>query len=244
MVVKLRTARIRSPSHRAREASEQGESFVSGGPRTRTCGRTQWSRSPVREAPAHLKERPRVRHIAASQAVEREMVQAALDDVLDASIDPRVVAAASGAPSLMKMFNLEDQSRAEQAVDELKQIETSAEAVENDVVSDAIPAVPHLPPTLALVHIRSEDRFNRHVYNAFVVFGATTRVAAILSREVITMKGLAKLAHGGGSYAEKWIAGVAKRLNTGESIVITPVLTQRVCNLAWYCMDWVRRGIS
>ena len=66
----------------------------------------------------------------------------------------------------------------------------------------------------------------------------------ILSREVITMKGLAEIAHGGGSNTEKWIAGVAKRLNIGESRVITPVLTQRVCNLAWYCMDRVRRGIT
>ena len=51
----------------------------------------------------------------------------------------------------------------------------------------------------------------------------------ILSREVITMK---------------WIAGVAKRLNKGESSVITPLSTQRVCNLAWYCMDRVRRDIT
>jgi hypothetical protein len=58
------------------------------------------------------------------------------------------------------------------------------------------------------------------------------------------MKGLAELAHGGGGTAEKWITGVAKRLNSGESTVITPVLTQRVCNIAWYCMDRDRRGIS
>ena len=36
---------------------------------------------------------------------------------------------------------------------------------------------------------------------------------------------------------------MAKRLNTGLSTVITPVLMQRVCNLAWYCMDRDRRGI-
>ena len=41
------------------------------------------------------------------------------------------------------------------------------------------------------------------------------------------MKGLAELAHGGGCNAEEWITGVAKRLNTGESTVVTPVLTQR-----------------
>ena len=33
---------------------------------------------------------------------------------------------------------------------------------------------------------------------------------------------------------------MAKRINTG----ITPVLTQRVCNVAWHSMDRVRRGIS
>ena len=60
-----------------------------------------------------------------------------------------MVAAASGAPSLMDMFNLEDQSRAEQAVDELEQIETPAEAAEDVGVSDAIPTVPRLPPPLA-----------------------------------------------------------------------------------------------
>ena len=69
----------------------------------------------------------------------------------------------------------------------------------------------------------SESRFDKNMYNSFLVCGATTRVAAFLSREVVTMKGLAELAHGGGSNAEKWIAGVAKRLNTGESTVITPV---------------------
>ena len=82
------------------------------------------------------------------------------------------------------------------------------------------------------------------MYNAFVICGANTRVAAFLSREVVTMKGLAKLAHGGGKNVEKGITGVAKRLNTGESTVITPVLMQRVCILAWYCMDRDRRGIT
>ena len=180
----------------------------------------------------------------ASPATVSETVQADLDDASDASTDPRVAAAASGAPSIIDMFSLQDQSRAEHAVNELEHIETSAEAVEDDGVSDIIPTAPRLPPTPAQVRIHSEDRFDRHVYNAFIVCGATTRVAAFLSREVITMKGLTELAHGGGSNAEKWIAGVAKRLNTGESTVITPILTQRVCNLAWYCMDRVRRGIT
>ena len=179
-----------------------------------------------------------------SRATEEEPVQADLDDASDASIDRRIVAAASGASSLLEVFGIEDQERVDQAVRELEQIETSAEAAEDDGVSDAIPAVPRLPPTPAQVRIRSRDRFDRHVYNAFVVCGATTRVAAFLSREVVTMKGLAELAHGGGSNAEKWIAGVAKRLNTGESTVITPVLTQRVCNLAWYSKDRDRRGIT
>jgi len=111
-------------------------------------------------------------------------------------------------------------------------------------VSNAILAVHRLPPTPAQVRIRSDDRFDKHVYNAFVVCGATTRVAEFLSREVVMMKGLAILAYGGGSNAEKWIIGVAKRLNTGESTMIPPVLTQRVCNLAWYCMDRVRPGIT
>ena len=120
MVVKLRTARIRRRNRRAREASEQGESVVRGDPRTCTRGRTQRSRAPVREAPTRVKERPRGRRTAASRAVERETVQADLDDASGASIDPRMVAAASGAPCLIDMFNLEDQSRAEQAVDELE----------------------------------------------------------------------------------------------------------------------------
>ena len=91
----------------------------------------------------------------------------------------------------------------EQAVNELEQIETFAEAVEDDGVSDAIPAVPRLSATPAQLRIRSEDRFDKNVYNAFLVCDATTRVAAFLSREVVTMKGLAELAQGGGSNAEK-----------------------------------------
>ena len=111
-------------------------------------------------------------------------------------------------------------------------------------MSDARPAVPRLPPTPAQVRVQTEDRFNRYIYDAFVVCGATTRVAAFLSREIVTMKGLAELAHGGGGNVEKWITGVAKRLHTGESAVITLVLTQRVCNLAWYYRDRDKRGIS
>ena len=73
----------------------------------------------------------------ASRATISEPVQAYLDDASDASFDPREVAAASGDPSLMNMFSLEDQSRAEQAVVELEQIETAVEADEGDGVSDA-----------------------------------------------------------------------------------------------------------
>ena len=69
------------------------------------------------------------------------------------------------------------------------------------------------------------------MYNTFVVCGATTKVAAFLSREVVTMKVLAELAYGGGK-------------NVNKSTVINPVVTQRVCNLAWYCMDRDRRGIA
>ena len=127
---------------------------------------------------------------------------------------------------------------------ELEQLQTAVEEDEDDGVSDARPAVPRLPPTPAQVRVQVENRFNCYIYDAFVVCGATTRVATFLAREVITMKGLAELAHGEGSNAEKWIAGVAKCLNTVENTVITPVLPQRVCNLAWYCMDRVRRGIS
>ena len=53
----------------------------------------------------------------------------------------------------------------------------SAEAVEDVDVSNARPAVPRLAPTPAQVRIRTEDRFNRYVYDVFVVCGATTRVA-------------------------------------------------------------------
>ena len=98
-------------------------------------------------------------------------------------------------------------------------------------MSDAIPVVPRLPLSPAQVRIRSEDRFDRHVYNAFVYAVQPRGLPHFWSKEVVTMKSLAELAHGGGSNAEKWIFGVAKRLNTGESTVITPVLTKRVCNL-------------
>lgn len=111
-------------------------------------------------------------------------------------------------------------------------------------MSDAIPAVPRLRPTPAQVRIQTGDRINRYIYDAFVVCDANTRVAEFLAREVVTMKGLAELAHGEGRYGEKWSTGVAKRLDTGKSSVITPISTQRVCNLALYCMDRVRRGIS
>ena len=78
----------------------------------------------------------------------------------------------------MDMFNMEDQSRADQAVSELELLETMVEVEEGDSVRDAIQAVPRLPPTPAQVRIQSEDRFDRYVYNAFVICGANTRVAA------------------------------------------------------------------
>ena len=46
--------------------------------------------------------------MVASRATEEEPVQADLDDASDASIDPRMVAAASGAPSLLDVFGIED----------------------------------------------------------------------------------------------------------------------------------------
>ena len=52
------------------------------------------------------------RPVVASRATAREPVQADLDDASYASIDPREVAAAPGAPSIMDMLSLEDQSRA------------------------------------------------------------------------------------------------------------------------------------
>ena len=149
------------------------------GPGTRSRGRTPRRRFLVRGATDREQKRPRGRSAVASRATEEESVQAVLDDASDASIDPRMVAADSGAPSLLEVFGIEDQERAEQAVSELEQIEASAEAAEEDGVSDAIPAVPRLPPTPAQVRIQTKNRFNRHVYNAFVVCGATTRVAAI-----------------------------------------------------------------
>ena len=164
MVVKLRTARIRSLTRRAREASEQRGSPVKGGPGTRACGKPPRSRSPARRASTRSTSRPRGRPVAASRVMDTEPGQTDLDDASDASIDPILVATASGAPSTLDVFGLEDQ-----AVNDLERIETSAKAVEDDRVSDAIPAVPRLPPTPTQVHIRSEDRFDRHVYNAFVV---------------------------------------------------------------------------
>ena len=181
--------------------------------------------------------------MVADQTTE-EPVQADLDDASDSSVNPRLVAAAPGAPNLLELFGMEEEDRAERTVNELEKIEDDDEGEEEDRAGNTVEAFPRLPPTPAQVRIRSEDRFDKHVYNAFLVCGATTRVAAFLSREVVTMKGLAELAHGGGGNAEKWITGVAKRLNSGESTVISLVLTQRVCNLAWYCMDRVRRGIT
>jgi hypothetical protein len=107
-------------------------------------------------------------------------------------------------------LDLEDQERAERTVSELEQIETSAEAVKDDGVSVARPAVPRLAPTPAQVRIRTEDILNIYVYDAFVVCGATTRVAAFLSKKVVTMKGLAKLAHDGGvmlrNGSQEWLS--------------------------------------
>ena len=106
MVVKLRTARIRSPSRRAREASDQGGV---GGPRTRARSRTSRSRSPVREATARGRRGPRGQPVVADQTTEEISVHADLDDTSDVSIDPRLVAAAPGAPSFMDELVIEDQ---------------------------------------------------------------------------------------------------------------------------------------
>ena len=118
--MKLRTARIRSPSRRARKADGQDDSVVRGRPGTRARGRTPRSRSPGRRVSTRGTSRPRGRTVVASLATVSEPVQADLDDALDASIDPREVAAASSAPGMMDMFSLEDQSRAEQALVELE----------------------------------------------------------------------------------------------------------------------------
>ena len=241
MVVKLRTARIRSPSRRAREASDTGG--VEGS-RTRTRSRTSRSRSPVREATARGRRGPREQPVVADQITEEIPVHADLDDTSDVSIDPRLVAAAPGAPSFMDELVIEDLERVDQAVNELEQIENDVEGEGGDRASEAVQAFPPLPPTPAEVRTRTENRYSIHIFRAFRVCGANRKIAAFLSSEVVTTKGLAELAHGGGSNAEKWITGVAKRLNTGDSTVITPVLTQRVCSLAWYCMDRVRRGIT
>ena len=101
MVVRLRTKRVRSPSRRVREASEQVSTVVRGGPGTRSRGRTQPSRSPVRRAPTRDISRPRGRPAVASQAAE-EPVRADLDDASNASVNPRLVAAAPGAPNLLE----------------------------------------------------------------------------------------------------------------------------------------------
>ena len=55
----------------------------------------------------------------------------------------------------MDMFNLEDQSRAEQAISELEQLETAVEVEEGNSVSDAIAAGPRLPYTPDQVRIYS-----------------------------------------------------------------------------------------
>ena len=131
MVVKLRTARIRSPSRRAREDSDPGG--VEGS-RTRTRSRTSRSRSPVREATARGRRGPREQPVVVDQTTEVEPVQPVLDDASDSSVNPRLVAAAPGAPNLLELFGMEDQDRAERAVDELEQIEVDVEGEEEDRV--------------------------------------------------------------------------------------------------------------
>ena len=106
----------------------------------------------MRRETTREQQRPRVRHVVVSRATEEEPVQADLDDASDASIDPRMVAADSGTPSLLEVFGIEDQERADQAVRELEQIEASAEAPEDDGVSDAIPTDP--PPVCHLLRHR------------------------------------------------------------------------------------------
>lgn len=122
------------------------------------------------------------------------------------------------------LFNLEEEGRAEQVVEELEGLDMSADEVEASGVSDDVPAVPRMLPIPTQVCIRIEDRFNRHVYEAFIVCGANKRVVACLSREAVTMKGITELANGDEKNVEKWISGVAKLLNTGKCTVITPVL--------------------
>jgi hypothetical protein len=113
----------------------------------------------------------------ASQATEEIPVHADLEDTSDASIDPRIVAAAPGAPSILEELAIEDLDRVDQAVSELEQIETTVEEEADGGVSDAVQAVPRLPSTPTEVRTRTEDRFDKNMYN-----GATTRVAAFLSR--------------------------------------------------------------
>ena len=202
MVVKLRTKRVRSPSRRVREANEQASPVVREGPGTRSRGRTPRSRSPVRRASTRDRSRSKGQPVAVSQPTE-EPAQADLDDASDSSVNPRLVAAAPGAPNLLELFGMEEEDRAERTVNELESIEDDVEVEVEDRAGNTVQAFPRLPPTPAQVRIRSEDRFDKHVYNAFLVCGATTRVAAFLSREVVTMKGLAELALGGGSNVEK-----------------------------------------
>ena len=161
MVVKLRTARIRSPSRRAREASDPGG--VEGS-RTRTRSRTSRSRSPVREATARGRRGPRGQPVVVDQTTEEEPVQPVLDDASDSSVNPRLVAAAPGAPNLLELFGMEDQDRAERAVDELEQIEGVVEGEEVDPVRNTGRVFPRLPPTPAEVRTRSESRFDKNMY--------------------------------------------------------------------------------
>ena len=69
-------------------------------------------------------------------------VQPVLDDASDSSVNPRLVAAAPGAPNLLELFGMEDQDRAERAVDELEQIEVDVEGEEGDRVRNAVEAFP------------------------------------------------------------------------------------------------------
>ena len=105
MVVKLRTKRVRSPSRRVREANEQVSPVVRGGPGTRSRGRTQRSRSPVRRAPTRDRSRSRGQPVVVSQPTE-EPVQADLDDASDSSVNPRLVAAAPGPPDMLELFGM------------------------------------------------------------------------------------------------------------------------------------------
>ena len=74
----------------------------------------------------------------ASQATEEIPVHADLEDTSDASIDPRIVPAAPGAPSMLDELAIEDPERVEQAVNELEQIEVDVEGERGDRVRDAV----------------------------------------------------------------------------------------------------------